>query len=60
MEELLPKFFGKLSKVKNFDEFWQLFNSQSTETQILLGIGALGILISLYIFVVALFVDKHI
>lgn len=53
-------FFYELNAVKGVGDFIQFFQYQSTPVQVVMGIVMLGILVLVWIFVVALLVDKHI
>ena len=53
-------FFDKLKHVKGWDSFWWFFNSIPQYQQIFVGAVIFGLLVLVYIFFVAIFIDKHI
>ncbi len=54
------KFFDGLNQVHSFHDFVLLFNSLSQPMQIFVGAVIFGCLVLVYIFFVAIFIDKHI
>jgi len=55
-----PKsFFFKIKHIHNINEFMWFFDHQPIEAKILIGAAIFGCILLIYIFIVALFVDKH-
>lgn len=52
-------FFDRLGDVRTWGDLVYLFNSQTTEVQWLLGICCFGVCVLLWVFIVAIFIDKH-
>jgi len=52
-------FFSRLENVRSWDELVYLFESQTVAVQWLLGISSFGVLVLLWVFIVAIFIDKH-
>ncbi len=53
-------YFDKIEHVKDWDSFVWFWNSISPEMQIVTGIVIFGLCVLVWIFVVAIFIDKHI
>ncbi len=60
LKEIVYFFKILFTKVHNINEFIVLFGHCSPPLQVLIGFLFLGIFVLIYIFVVAIFVDKHI
>ena len=60
MQELIPDFFYHLYRINSFHEFWLFFNAQPLIIQAIMGLVIFGLLVLVYIFFVAIFIDKHI
>ena len=55
---MVQNFLNDLKYVQDWDSFWWFFNNQPENIQIFMGFALFGICVLVYIFFVAIFIDK--